>query len=331
MRNSWLLLFSTLIVVCLLNLSLGSVAIPPIETLSILLGGSPKVMAWKTIILDFRLTKALTCILAGGALSVSGLMMQTLFRNPLAGPDVLGLSSGASLFVALTVMAGVSTFSAGSYGVVVTACIGCVSVFLLIILVAQHLRDNASLLLVGLMIGAGTSALVSVLQFISRAEDQQYFLVWTFGSMGSLSWSEVAALALVTCIGTAIAFFIIKPLNAWLLGDHYAQSLGTNPRRARILIIICTCLLTGAVTALCGPIAFVGLAVPHLTRLFLKTSNHKVLIPGVLVVGASTMLVCDSIAQLPGTAMVLPINAITALIGAPVVIWIILRAKKIWV
>lgn len=331
MRFSWPLLFFVAIALFLLNLSLGSVPIPPGETLNILLGKSTSNPAWKTIILDFRLTKALTCILAGSALSVSGLLMQTLFRNPLAGPDVLGLSSGASLFVALVVMTGYSGFNMGAYGVIAAASFGCITIFLIMLLVARRLRDNASLLLVGLMVGAGTSSMVSVLQFISRAEDQQYFLVWTFGSMGSLSWGELSVLAIVTALGSVTAFSIVKALNAWLLGDNYSLSLGVAPGRSRVLIIISTCLLTGAVTALCGPIAFVGLAVPHITRLVLKTSNHKLLIPGVMLVGALLMLACDSIAQLPGMAMVLPINAITSLIGAPVVIWVIVRAKKIWV
>jgi iron complex transport system permease protein len=331
MRFSWLLLFVILLVLFLLNLWLGSVAIPPDETLTILLGGTPSEIVWKDIVLDFRLSKTLTCVFAGSALSVSGLLMQTLFRNPLAGPDVLGLSSGASLFVAITVMAGIPIFFTGPYAIVLAACLGCIAVFLIMLAVAQRLRDNASLLIVGLMVGAGTSSLVSVLQFISRAEDQQYYLVWTFGSMGNLNWNEVIILALVTVTGATLAFLLIKALNAWLLGDTYARSLGINPGHTRILIIISTCLLTGVVTALCGPIAFVGLAVPHLTRIVIKSSSHKLLLPGVMMTGASFMLACDSIAQLPGMAMVLPINAITALVGAPVVIWVIIRAKKIWV
>jgi iron complex transport system permease protein len=331
MRFSWPLLFFLLILFFILNVSIGSVSIPLRDTIAILLGSSPSSPVFKDIVLDFRLTKALTCIFAGGALSLSGLIMQTLFRNPLAGPDVLGLSSGASLFVAAVVMAGGSASFTGSYGIVLAASLGSISVFLIMLLIAQRLRENASLLIVGLMIGAGTSSLVSVLQFISRAEDQQYYLVWTFGSMGSLNWNEVFTLAIVATGGTAAVFSIVKALNAWLLGDNYARSLGINLTRSRALIIICTSLLTGGVTALCGPIAFIGLAVPHLTRIFIKSSNHKQLIPGVILMGASLMLVCDSIAQLPGTALVLPINAITALVGAPVVIWVIIRAKKIWV
>ncbi|QOI96246.1 MAG: iron ABC transporter permease [Flammeovirgaceae bacterium] len=331
MRYAWLLLSLILLVFFLLNLSLGSVSVPPLETLNVLLGGDPSVQAWKDIVLEFRLTKALTAVLAGGALSVSGLLMQTLFRNPLAGPDVLGLSSGASLVVAVVVMAGAPFFFSAPYAISLAASLGCLSVFILMLLVAQRLRDNASLLIVGLMVGAATSSLVSVLQFVSRAEDQQYYLVWTFGSIGSLNKQEVSALATVSLLGIALAFFLIKSLNAWLLGDTYARSLGVNPNRARILIMVSACLLTGTVTALCGPIAFVGLAVPHLTRLFIKSSNHKLLIPGTVLMGGSFMLVCDSLAQLPGVAMVLPINAVTALIGAPVVIWVIIRSKKIWV
>lgn len=331
MRFSWPPLFFLLIILFFLNVSMGSVPIPLREMVSILFGGSPSTAIWKDIVMDFRLPKALTCIFAGGALSLSGLIMQTLFRNPLAGPDVLGLSSGASLFVAVVVMAGGSAFLLGSYGVVLAASLGCISVFLIMLLVAQRLRDNASLLIVGLMIGAGTSSLVSVMQFTSRAEDQQYYLVWTLGSMGSLDWNEVITLAFVFTLGAGAAFSIIKALNAWLLGDTYARSLGINSAKSRALIIICYSILTGAVTALCGPIAFVGLAVPHLTRIFIKSSNHKMLIPGVIIMGASLMLACDSIAQLPGTAMVLPINAVTALIGAPVVIWVIIREKKLWV
>lgn len=331
MRFSWFILLSLLFALVIINLSLGSVHIPFGETVRILFGGSTPVPVWRDILLDFRLNKAITCILAGSSLSVSGLMMQTLFRNPLAGPDVLGLSSGASLFVALAVMTGSTAFSGGAYTIVLAAWLGCVSIFLIMILIAQRLRDSASLLIVGLMIAAGTSSLVSILQFISRAEDQQYYLVWTFGSMGSLNWNEAGILALLSVLGSGTAFSILKPLNAWLLGTNYATSLGINTNRTRLLIIISTSLLTGSVTAFCGPIAFVGLAVPHLTRLVIKSGNHKYLIPGVMMMGASLMLVCDSLAQLPGSAMVLPINAITALIGAPVVIWVIIRAKKIWV
>jgi iron complex transport system permease protein len=327
----WLALAGLVAGLFLLNLSIGSVKIPLSDTLTILFGGTPAKPVWKDILLDFRLTKALTCILAGSALSLGGLMMQTLFRNPLAGPDVLGLSSGASLAVAVLVMAGSwgLPLLSGSFSIVIAATLGSTLIFLAVLAVAQRIKDNTSLLLIGLMIGATTSSIVSVLQFISRTEDQHYYLIWTFGTMGGLNWDEIRLLGIITLAGIILSLFIVKPLNAWLLGDHYAQSLGIHMQKARLLIIISTSLLAGSVTAFCGPIAFVGLAVPHLTRLIINTTNHVVLIPGVILTGAALMLFCDSVAQLPGSSYVLPINAITALIGAPVVIWVIVRSKKV--
>ena len=326
----WIFLPALLVVLFLVNISLGSVKIPLTDTLKILSGGEPANPVWADIIFDFRLTKALTCILAGGALALGGLLMQTLFRNPLAGPDVLGLSSGASLAVASVVMAGgIGSLLSSSLSVALAASIGCAGVFLLVLSISYRIRDNVSLLLIGLMIGAATSSLVSVIQFVSRAEDLQYYLIWTFGSMSSLNWMEIIILAIGILIGLILALVSIKPLNAWMLGDHYAMSLGIPLRRSRLLLIIGTSVLTGVVTAFCGPIAFVGLAVPHLTRLVIDTSNHKILIPAVLLAGAVIMLFCDILTRLPGNDFVLPINAVTALIGAPVVIWVIVRSKKI--
>jgi iron complex transport system permease protein len=327
----WLVLLVGLAALFLMNISLGSVRIPLNQTLIILSGGKPSTAIWTDIVLDFRLPKALTCILAGGALSLGGLQMQTLFRNPLAGPDVLGLSSGASLAVALLVMMGSrgSELFSSPFTLALAASLGCVAVFLVIILVAQRIKDNTSLLIIGLMIGAGTSSIVSVLQFVSRAEDQQYYLVWTFGSLGSLNWDELKIIGIAFTTGALLSAISIKPLNSWLLGDNYAKSLGIDLNRSRLFIIISTSILTGAVTAFCGPIAFIGLAIPHLARLIIDTTNHKILIPAVILTGAAIMLLCDSISQLPGTHYVLPINAITALLGAPVVIWIILKSKKV--
>jgi iron complex transport system permease protein len=330
-RYKWFILSTLLVGLFLLNISVGSVHVPLTETVHILLGGQPEKAIWKDILIDFRLTKAMTCILAGSALSIGGLLMQTLFRNPLAGPDVLGLSSGASLAVAILVMVGNfgSSLLSGSFAVATAASLGSAIIFILLLGVAHRVKDNTSLLLIGLMIAAATSSFVSVLQFASRVEDQHYFLVWTFGSMGGLNWQEITILGTVFSAGLLLAMLTSKSLNAWLLGDNYAQSLGINLPRARILIIICTSLLAGSVTAFCGPIAFVGLAVPHLTRLLINTTNHRMLIPGVVIAGASLMLFCDSVAQLPGSARVLPINAITSLIGAPVVIWVIVRKKMV--
>jgi iron complex transport system permease protein len=316
----------------LINISIGSVSIPVGQILRVLLGRTIDNAVWQDIILDFRLTKALTCMLAGSALAIGGMQMQTLFRNPLAGPDMLGLSSGASLFVSLVFMAGVSSFSlvSGSWSLALAACTGSSLMLLLVLAIAGKVKDNTSLLIVGLMIGAGTASFVSVLQFISRAEDQQYYLIWTFGSLGGLNWTEISILTLALLVGSLLLVINVKSLNAWLLGNNYAQSLGMNLKRSRILMILSTSILTGAVTAFCGPIAFVGLAVPHLIRLLFKTSDHRLLLPAVGMGGASLLLLCDCLAQVPGTRYILPINAVTALIGAPLVVWIILKGKKIY-
>lgn len=329
----FLILLALLVLLFLLDLSIGSVRIPVSAIVKALLTGESSNPVWSDIIWNFRMTKALTCVLAGGALAVGGLQMQTLFRNALAGPDVLGLSSGASLAVSLVFMGhtlGVSLFSFQSpWTVAIAASLGCAGVFIIMLVVARKLNDNVSLLIIGLMIGAGTSSIVSVLQFLSRAEEMQVYILWTFGSLGSLNWTEIRVLTVILAGGTLLAFFQIKALNAWLLGDHYAQSLGINLRSSRFFIILSTSLLTGGVTAFCGPIAFAGLAVPHLTKLLIRTHNHKTLIPSVLAGGGVLLLFCDILTQLPGRASVVPINAITALVGAPVVIWVIMRKKVI--
>jgi len=329
----WGILLGILLLFFVLNLSLGSVNIPFGDIVRILFGKTGSNVIYTDIIWDFRVTKALTCILAGGALSLGGLQMQTLFRNALAGPDVLGLSSGASLAVSLLIMSqatGLSLFSDPSpWAIVIASSLGAGGVFIIVLLIARRLRDNTSLLIIGLMMGAATASVVSVLQFLSKAEDQQAYLLWTFGSLGSLSWIEIQILCLILIAGLTIGIFSVKSLNAWLLGDNYARSIGVNISRSRMLIILSTAILTGGVTAFCGPIAFVGLAVPHLTKLVIKTHNHRILLPAVMISGAILMLFCDIIAQLPGSTYVLPINAITALIGAPVVIWIVLKAKRV--
>jgi iron complex transport system permease protein len=328
-----LILGSLLTGLFVLDVSLGSVKIPIAEVFSVLMGNHAD-STWADIVWQFRLPKALTCILAGASLACGGLMMQTLFRNPLAGPDVLGLTSGASLFVATLILAGtsgahhMSIFTENAWSVVLAASLGSSLVFLMIIVVAQKLKDNVSLLIVGLMIGAVTSSIVSVLQYVSRAEDLQVFMIWTLGSVGGTGWDEIKVLAVVLLIGTGISLWSVKSLNAMLLGENYAQSIGVNIKKSRLWIVLSTSILAGAVTAFCGPIAFVGLAVPHLIRLFTGTSNHKMLLPAVMAGGASLILFCDLITQLPGSTQMLPLNAITSLIGAPVVIWMIMRRKK---
>jgi iron complex transport system permease protein len=327
---AFILLFVMLVGLFLANLSLGSVSIPFSEIVKILTGKDANPI-WENIVWDFRMTKALTCILTGAALSVSGLQMQTLFRNALAGPDVLGLTSGASLAVSLVYMgqtAGILLLVGGSsWTVAIAASIGCAVVFMMMFALAGRLRDNASLLIVGLMVGAGTSSIVSILQYISTAEELQTYLIWTFGSLGTLSWQEIKILGVVFVVGSAVSFLTVKSLNAWLLGENYARSLGINTRRARIATLLSASLLTGGVTAFCGPIAFVGLAVPHLVKMLIKTHDHKTLLPAVILGGAILVLFCDIVAQLPGATQVLPINAITAIIGAPIVVWVIIHNR----
>ncbi len=310
----WLFLLILMGSLFLINISLGSVSIPPGEIVQALIGLPLENVIWQDIIIDFRFTKALTCILAG------------------SGPDILGLSSGASLLVSLVFMAGISSFSllSESWSLALAACTGSSLMLLLVLAIAGKVKDNTSLLIVGLMIGAGTASFVSVLQFMSRAEDQQYYLIWTFGSLGGLNWTEIGILTLALLVGSVLLIVNVKSLNAWLLGDNYSQSLGMNLKRSRLLMILSTSILTGAVTAFCGPIAFVGLAVPHLVRLLFKTSDHRLLLPAVAMGGASLLLFCDCLAQVPGSTYVLPINAVTALIGAPLVVWIILKGKKIY-
>lgn len=333
-RRLWIILPVLLVVLFFLDLSLGSVAIPLVDIFKVLTGTSPSDPIWQEIVVDFRLTKALTCVVAGAALSIAGLQMQTFFRNPLAGPDVFGLTSGASLAVSLVFMAsniGVAIASSNPWIVAIFASAGSGVVAVIVLLISKKLNNNASLLIIGLMIGTTTASVVSVLQFVSSAEEQQLFLIWTFGNMGGLNWDEIVVLACMLIVGSVISYRSIKSMNAWLLGDHYAKSLGINLERSRLWIIACTSILTGAVTAFCGPIVFVGLAVPHLVKMLVKTNDHKILVPAVIIFGAALMLLCDIIAQLPGTtsSRVLPINAITSLVGAPVVIWVIMRGRTI--
>jgi iron complex transport system permease protein len=328
---SWVILAALPVLLFVVDLSTGSVNISFREVLQILTfnGGGDQVI--RNIILDFRLTKAITCLLAGSCLSLAGLQMQTFFRNPLAGPDVLGLSSGASLAVSLIFMgqtAGIVIGFQSPWAVAISASIGAAAVFAIMLLVARRLQDNVSLLIVGLMVGAATSSVVSVLQYLSKAEEMQVYIIWTFGSLGGLNWEEITVLFFVMLAGSLLAVSRIKTLNAWLLGDLYAQSIGVNIRRSRFFILLSACILTGGVTAFCGPIAFVGIAVPHLVKIIIKTSDHKKLIPAVLLGGGSLLLFCDIISQLPGD-YILPVNAITAMIGAPVVIWIIMSQKTI--
>ncbi|WP_422348298.1 iron chelate uptake ABC transporter family permease subunit [Flagellimonas sp.] len=323
-----------LLLAFLLNISSGSVLIPFEAVLHLIFGGSVEVESWNYILWNYRIPKAFTSVLVGGGLALSGLLMQTLFRNPLAGPFVLGISSGASLGAALLLMGTslIAGFAAMPFlndiSVVIAASLGSFLVLLVVLLVANRIKDTMALLIIGLMFGSITAAIVSVLAYFTSAENLQRFVFWSFGSVGNLSSQQVTLLSIIVGLGTLLAVFSIKRLNAFLLGENYAQSLGVSLNKSRLTIIIATGILAGGVTAFAGPIAFVGLAVPHLTRQIFDTMEHRVLIPAVFLYGAILMLLCDVLAQLPNSANILPINAITSLVGAPVVIWLLVRKRK---
>jgi iron complex transport system permease protein len=316
---TWLWLTLAVITLFFLRLFFGSVPVPASEIFS------------NDLVIKFRLPVAATCVLAGAALAVSGLLMQTLFRNALAGPDVLGLTSGSSLMVAILILAGnsISMTFATPWTVAIAASVGAAAVFLLVLLIAQYVSDNTSLLIIGLMIGATTASVVGVLQYVSRAEDLQAFMIWGLGSVGSTSWNEIIVLAVILVVGMTLSLVMMKPLNTLLLGENYASALGINVKRTRLVLLTATSIMTGGVTAFCGPIAFVGLAVPHLVRLIVPETNHKVLLPSVFLGGSVLLLLCDIISQLPGSTQVLPLNAVTSMIGAPVVIWLVIKNRKV--
>ena len=316
------------------NISLGSVNIPFTETIKAVFGSPEATASWEYIIWDYRIPKALTAILVGSSLSLSGLLMQTLFRNPLAGPFVLGISSGASLGAAILIM-GAAVFSGSFFtsltndlSLVIASSLGSFLVLLIVVVVASRIKDTMALLIIGLMFGSITAALVSILSYFTEAEQLRQYVYWSFGSVGNLSWSQLALLAGVIFIGIVLSIISMKALNALLLGENYARSIGVAIRKSRYLIIVATGLLAGSVTAFAGPIAFIGLAVPHLTKQIFNTTDHRVLVPAVLLYGAILLLLCDTLAQLPTSAYVLPINAITSIVGAPVVIWLLVRKKK---
>lgn len=335
-RNTFILLSIVLIAVWFLNITLGSIHIPFEDVFTAVFNGEVSKDSWRTIIQDYRIPKAITAVLVGSGLSISGLLMQTLFRNPLAGPFVLGISSGASLGVALLILGssligGISAIAFSSFGMAIAASLGAFLVLSAVLIAANKVRNTMSILIIGLMFGSLTSAIISVLAYFSSAEQLQQFIFWGFGSLGNLSWNELLIFTIIFLIGISLLAFIIKPLNSMLLGENYAKSLGINIKQTRNLVLIITSILTGVITAFSGPIAFVGLAVPHLTKLLFNTSNHKVLLPAVTITGAILMLIADIISQLPTIEYTLPINAITSLFGAPIVIWLLVRKRKIFI
>lgn len=330
-RLPFLILTLLLILCFFINISLGSVSIP-FKTVLNSVFGTIENSSWAYIIEHYRLPKAFTAILVGSGLGISGLLMQTLFRNPLAGPFVLGITSGASLGVASLIMGFAligSTFTAfliSKWSLVIAASLGSFLVLLTVLIVSLRVRDTMAILIIGLMFGSITSAIVSVLSYFTSAKELQQYIFWSFGSLGNLSWDEVSVFFIIYSLGIILSIAAIKPLNTLLLGQDYATSLGLNIKKSRLLIIIATSLLAGTITAFTGPIAFIGLAIPHIARQVFKTANHKILLPAVFLFGAIILLICDSIAQLPNYK--LPINAITSLIGAPVVIWLLVRKRK---
>ena len=324
MRSRSVLLFTALaaltLFLFLLDLAVGAVPVPLGDVWAALTGGDcPRATA--KIILNIRLIKAVVALLAGAALSVSGLQMQTLFRNPLAGPYVLGISSGASLGVALVVLAGVGS----SIGIAGAAWLGAALVLVVIAAVGHRIKDIMVILILGMMFSSGSGAVVQILQYVANDESLKMFVVWTMGALGDVTLDQLAVLIPSIIAGLLLAVITIKPLNLLLFGEEYAVTMGLNVRRSRGLLFLSTTLLAGTVTAFCGPIGFIGLAMPHVTRMLFRNSDHRVLVPGTVLSGASVLLLCDLVSKL----FSLPINAITALLGIPIVVWVVLRNKSV--
>ncbi len=316
------------------DLLLGSVIVPLKQIFLAFFPSEETQQTFKTIVVDFRLPKAITAILTGAALSVSGLQMQTVFRNPLAGPFVLGISAGASLGVALFVLGfssviafGVVT-ATGAWPLAIVAWLGSFLVMLLVLYVSARVNDIMTILILGILFTSAVTAIVSILQYFSSESMLKAFIIWTMGSLGSVTNEQLSVMAPTILLGIFLAFLKIKDLNAFLLGENYARSLGVKIVRSRILIFLSTSLLAGTITAFCGPIGFIGIAVPHICRVILKTTNHLVLMPAVILTGGIVMLFSDIVSQLPGMQTTLPINSVTAIIGIPVIMWMIIRNKK---
>lgn len=338
-RKDYILLFIILLTILLfffLNLLLGTISIPVRSIWNIVTDSGNEPEIWENIIRKTRLPQTVTALVAGAGLAISGLQMQTVFRNPLAGPSELGISSGASLGVALMILlsgniGGVILSKIGFLGeiaVSVAAIMGAMTVMAVIIAISQRVKGNVILLIIGVMIGYIATAIIGVLKFFSNDEDIRAYVIWGLGSFSKVSGNQIYTFVGILLVLIPLSFLLIKTLNLMLLGDSYARNLGLNIKRARLYIIICSCLLTAIITAYCGPIVFLGLAVPHLCRTIFRTSDHRVLMPAVMLTGASLALLCNLIARMPGFEGALPINSVTALIGAPIVISVLLRKRK---
>ncbi len=338
-RKDYILLFIIFLTILLfffLNLLLGTISIPVRSIWNIVTDSGNEPEIWENIIRKTRLPQTVTALVAGAGLAISGLQMQTVFRNPLAGPSELGISSGASLGVALMILlsgniGGVALSKIGFFGeiaVSVAAIMGAMTVMAVIIAISQRVRGNVILLIIGVMIGYIATAIIGVLKFFSNDEDIRAYVIWGLGSFSKVSGNQIYTFVGIMLVLLPLSFLLIKTLNLMLLGDSYARNLGLNIKRARLYVIICSCLLTAIITAYCGPIVFLGLAVPHLCRTIFRTSDHRVLMPAVTLTGASLALLCNLIARMPGFEGALPINSVTALIGAPIVISVLLRKRK---
>lgn len=323
------------VVLVLLGLAVGPVRVPLSDTARVLVGATPSDPRWQVIVHSMRLPRVLTAIAAGAGLGVAGLQMQTLFRNTLADPYVLGVSSGASLGVALVVIsvgsgAGFTTGlgTGGRAGVVLAAAVGAGTVLAIVLVLARWVRSAATLLLIGVMVGAASTAIVSVLLVYADPQRVQQYLLWGLGSFAGTTWADLRLLLPLVASGLVASALTVRALNALLLGEAYARTMGIDVRRVRLITVASASLLAGGTTAFCGPIAFLGLAVPHLTRLALGTSDHRVVLPGVVLMGAAVALGCGIVSQVPGSDAVLPVNALTALIGAPIVVIVLLRSRR---
>ena len=334
MRFYWLLITLIMfnVILFLGDLALGSVDIP----LSYFWGSNPAEAQpqWEAIVWQLRLPRAITAVLAGAALAVSGLLMQTIFRNPMAGPYVLGVSAGASLGVALLMLgspfvAGLLHAAwAGQLSTMLAAWAGTLAVLMLILAVSLRIRSAVTILIIGMMFGSGVSALVNLLQYFGSEAAVKSYVVWTMGSLGKLALHELPLVAFIVAGGLFVALFLSKPLNLMLLGEHYASTLGVPVLGVRMGVFVLTSLLTGTITAFCGPISFIGIAVPHIARLVFRESRHQRLTPAVILTGSAIMLISDMASKLPGSANSLPINTVTSLIGVPVIIWVIVKRKN---
>ena len=335
-KSTWLtflLLFLVLVTLFILDIFLGSVSLKVGDVWKALFSSGSEQIT-ETIVLNFRLPKAITAVLAGMALSVSGLQMQTIFRNPMAGPDILGITSGASLGVAFVVLGFSGSFSPeflkgfGNWMLAIAAWIGAGALMMVILALSVRIKDIMTILILGIMLSSGIAAVVILMQYFSSESLLKSYVVWTMGSLGNLTGNQLTVLSVSVFAGIILCLASSKMLNALLLGENYAKSIGLNVIGARVVVFVCSSILAGSVTAFCGPIGFIGIAVPHLARLLLKTSDHTKLIPGAIMIGGAVLLLSDIISQLPGSGQNLPLNAVTSILGIPVVIWVIVKNRK---